>query len=98
MTLNGREGLGGAWDQFLVIARTNTCCCSKPSLGSDFYLLLPADECEEEGGKCCEREAAAGTILPDWRSQSDDRDTRRHLCVGALAGPIAAQTKVTKHQ
>lgn len=48
--------------------------------------------------KCREREAAAGTILPDWRSQSDDGDTRRHLCAGALAGPIAAQTKVTKYQ
>lgn len=48
--------------------------------------------------KCHESEPPAGTILPDWRSQWDDRNTRRHLCVGLLAGPIAAQTKVTKYQ
>lgn len=48
--------------------------------------------------KCHESEAAAGAILPDWRSQSDDRNTCRHLCGGLLAGPISAQTKVAKYQ
>uniref|UniRef100_A0A3Q3XQ16 Uncharacterized protein n=1 Tax=Mola mola TaxID=94237 RepID=A0A3Q3XQ16_MOLML len=65
--------------------RTKTLSCSEPSLESDFYLSLPEDirsvKWKVAGGH--ERGAAAGTVLPDWRSQSDDRNPYGHLCEGA---------------
>lgn len=59
-----------------------------PGSDSDFYLSLPEDvssvKWKVAGGRYhCEPGAATGTILPDWRSQSEDRHTHRHSCKGA---------------
>lgn len=52
-----------------------TPCCSEPSLDSDIYLSLPEDVSAKWKGAerryHRERGPAAGTILPEWRSQSD---------------------------
>lgn len=39
-----------------------------------------------------------GTILPDWRSQSDDRNSHTDIHVKVHESVLAAQTKVTKYQ
>lgn len=71
------------------------------SSGYDVYLSLPEDvsiiKWKVTGARYRrERRAAAGTILPDWRSQSDDKNT--HAEIHLKAHESATQTKVTKYQ